>query len=160
MTPLAIPPSNIFFALQDAVAARIIGVEDFVKVQGLDVAQQRKGDILNQIQTSLQKIGLGLTVMTPEINPGDDGPCSLQVKVTVAIVENVIINSSPGGTRVPALDLVAAALGVLMNPPTGWAPDGWTTFIFKGVIVGDPGIASAIEYDLNFETRTLVQREP
>lgn len=156
---LAIPPSNIFFGLQDAVSKRIVEVEEFVGVKGLSIAQERKGDILSQIELSLQNIGLGITVLTPEVTPGEDGPFSLVVKVTVAIVENPIINQGSTGTRVPAMDLVAASLAALLNPPTGWAPEGWTTFLFKGVVVGDPGIKSAIEYDLNFETKTMITVE-
>ena len=151
--------SNIFFDLQDSVAKRVLGVDAFVGVEGIGVAQERKGDILSQLETLLLRLGVGLTVLTPEISPGGEGPFSLIVNPTVVIVENVIINQSATGTRVAAFDLIGATFGRLLNPPSGWAPDGWTSLLFKGMTIGDPGIKNAVEYDLKFETRTMLQIE-
>lgn len=152
--------SNIFFDLQDSIAQRLVGVDAFVGVEGIGIAQERKGDILSQIEMALNKLGLALTVLTPEINPGGEGPFALLVTPVVVIIENVTINQGATGTRVAAMDLIAAALGKLLNPPAGWAPDGWTPLQFRGMAIGDPGIKSAIEYDLKFETRTMLQIEP
>lgn len=147
---------NPFFDLQEAVAERLLGVDEFVNVQGIAVVTERLGDLRKQLESALMKTGLGLTVITPEISPGTQLPNQLMVEVVVAIVENVTLNQGSTGTRVSAMDLVAAAFARL----TSWsAPGGWGPLVFKGQTIGDSGIKDAIEYDVKFETSAFFETE-
>jgi len=100
--------------IQEEVAAVLVADPYF---SGVPVINERKGDILNDIERNLGKLGICVVIETITGRPehGSIGSYSLSLNVGVTVTENVLINQSASGTRKPASEMVARIMCVL-NP--------------------------------------------
>lgn len=100
--------------IQESVAALFTADPYFA---GIPILCERKGDLLNQLQAALSKLGICIIVetLTGTIEHQAVGAYALDLKVVVSITENVLINSGKTGTRKPASEVLARVL-CLLNP--------------------------------------------
>jgi hypothetical protein len=84
---------------------------------GVEIITERKGDILNEIERNLGKLGICVVVETITGKPeyGAIGSYSLDLNVGITVTENVLINQGATGTRKPASEMVAMIM-CLLNP--------------------------------------------
>lgn len=84
---------------------------------GIPVICERKGDVLNQIQAALGKLGLCVVIETLTGRPehAGIGAYSLELKMGISITERVIINQGATGSKKPASEVLARVL-CLLNP--------------------------------------------
>lgn len=105
------------YEIQQAVAAVFTADPYF---SGIPVICERKGDVLNQVNTALGKLGLCLVIetLTGRVEHEGIGAYSLELKVGISIAERVIINQSNSGLKKPASEVLARVL-CLLNPLRG-----------------------------------------
>lgn len=146
---------NLFIQLQEDTAEKLKSTNEFLQREGLEILTEKRGDILNMLEAMLQKIGLGVTVLTPTISRGDI-EFHIDAQVLVIVVEMPTANQMEGGTRIPAMDVVAAVVGTLW----GWQPDGgWHYLEFedcKFVATPWPG---TISYEVSFSTGARLEAQ-
>lgn len=81
----------------------------------IEVLSQRRGNIANEVQQRLIKIGVGVIVMLPLVTfPENDTPEIIAgLKFAVVVTENVVINVSAAGTGKAAEAIVEKAMTLL-----------------------------------------------
>lgn len=148
---------TLFTDLQQTIADRIEEViPSFTNRDGLDVVTEKKGDIISQMETRLNNIGIGLTVMTPKVVVGDfEG--RLDVDVIISIAENSTLNMSKTGYGVAAIDIVAGIIGAV----NFFIPDGtnFRQIMFASMEAVATPWQDTIGYDLTFKTSTVITIE-
>lgn len=143
---------NLFIALQESVADQLKSTNEFLQREGLEILTEKKGDILSMIEVQLQKLGLGITVITPTFAKGEI-QFHVQTQVLVIICENITNNQSETGTRIPAMDVALAVVGTLW----GWTPDGgWHYLEFEDCKFAATPWQGTISYEVSFSTGTKV----
>jgi hypothetical protein len=141
---------SLFTDLTAAIAARLASDDYFATPPAIGILTERAGDLEHTIARALQKIGVGLLILTPKIARGGE-PNILQVVLTIHLIEHVTINQSASGTKKPASDIAATAIALLEN----WAPDDiWSPLRFISMTLIDPG--KTIVYELELHTHTLL----
>jgi hypothetical protein len=149
--------SNPVTQLQDAVAARLSADSTFAGPPAVTVLTQRAGDLLNQVERNLGKLGLCAVVMVPKLEPGP-ARLELRASVMVALCESVTKNRASSGTHVPSDDLVLSVFGLLAD----WAPEdgAWRPLQFVGAQLRDPEDTSAdIVWEASFLTSARMKVE-
>jgi hypothetical protein len=106
--------------VQESVAAVLTADPYFA---GIPIITERKGDVLNQIEINLGKLGLCVVIETITGKPehGAIGSYSLDLNVGITVTENVLINQGATGTKKPASEVVAMIL-CLLNPNRASVP--------------------------------------
>ena len=105
--------------IQLAIQARLKSDEWF---KNIPVIAQDKGDITNQVEIGVSKIGAAVIILTPSADvthPNIPGPYLGDVTIIVACVENVTINRSNNGSKKNAITTAQIALGLLVPPWIG-----------------------------------------
>lgn len=147
---------NMLTALQKWVAGRLASLDLYTGREGFNIVTEDLGDVLAELEQRLAGVGLGIAVITPKISKGER-PREIFVNVVIAITEMPTINRGATGTRVSAMDVALAVCGLFDNH----APDPWASFILQEaqpVAVPDrPGFKGAIEWDVVFQTGTILQ---
>jgi hypothetical protein len=112
--------------IQDEVAA-FLKAETFLN--DIPIITEQKGDILNQIDITLGKLGICVVVETLTGRPEHlgAGAYSLDIKVGITVTERVIINQGSTGTKKAASEVVAIIL-CLLNPSRARCPAHATSF--------------------------------
>lgn len=87
---------------------------------------EQKGDILNQIEISLGKLGICVVieVLTGKKDSQGIGAYSLDLNVGITVTERVVVNQGPTGTKKRASQVVAMILSLLDDSR---AVHAWTT---------------------------------
>lgn len=126
-----------FIALQAAVVARLeadtvldvwneaVPWPASTNGQPVQVVSEIKGDIANQLTTSLEAMGIVMIVMTPlgKMRQANSLSLDLISPLKIQIQEQVTLNRSGAGTGIPALSIVALALKRL---------NAWPPMIYAG----------------------------
>src|ERR1051325_7940620 len=150
---------NMVTALQRWVADRLGSLDLYTGREGFNVVTEELGDILSAIEMNLAKIGLGIAVVTPSMTKGERSG-EVIVEIAIAINETPTINRGATGTRISAMDVSLAVIGLFQNQ----APDPWTPFQLqyaRPVAAPDrPGFKTSIEWDVVFQTGTILQTQP
>jgi hypothetical protein len=108
--------------LQDRIAARLEEDAYFKGPVKIDVLTERTGNIENEINNRIGKIGLAVEVMTPALTAAG-GRGGVEVELVVVIYESVTINAKKTGKPAPAVAL-AVLNSLALDQATG-AWDGW-----------------------------------
>lgn len=134
---------------QQLVADRI---KTFDGLSGVPVLTEIKGDVANEVDLIISKLGLCILVLTPTMrNDSPDHPAiNLNIDLVVQVSENPAINRSPGGTMQPGVDV---ALLVAQNlHRTEFSGAKFNRLNFEGLeLVEEP---QSIAYQILFNTRT------
>lgn len=113
--------------VNDHIARRIEAGSIFAD-RKIEVLTERKGDIVSTIAKSLSRLGLSIIVLTPDatISPAATNSTAVRIRprIIVEVAENFTINNGITGTKLPALDAVAAILPLLHKKPNGLQPEG------------------------------------
>jgi hypothetical protein len=133
---------------------------DPIPAKKIVAISQRKGNIANEVQQALQKIGVGVIVMLPLITfDGTANRISLGLRFAVVVTENVIVNQSATGTQKPAEAICEKVLLLLHfkpNSATGNPHARATLFqIDKNavrIMPPAPGSASLLNYTIAVNT--------
>lgn len=116
---------------------------------GVTILTESRGDILNQLQSALGKLGIVVIIETltgkPE-TPGI-GSYTIDLNLGITVTENVLINQSASGTRKPASAVVARIM-CLLNP---LRQQGLPAWIESFGLVDDSG--GLLIYQLNCKAR-------
>jgi len=146
---------NMLTALQRWVAERLEQLDLYTGREGYNIVTEDLGDVLAELEQRLAAIGLGIAVVTPKISKGER-PREIFVAITIAITEMPTLNRGASGTRISAMDVALAVCGLFDNQ----APDPWAPFLLQEaqpVAVPDrPGFKGAIEWDVTFQTGTIL----
>lgn len=107
--------------LQELVAERIRTTPDLCDGDTplLPVVTEDVKDLEAEVGKALNKVGAGITVLTPEWKRGDEFT-SLQIFVDVEIVENPSVNRGPAGTGLSILRIAQT----LQHGLHLWTPSG------------------------------------
>jgi hypothetical protein len=115
---------GLLSTLQADIAKKL--AEDSLFSDGIPVAvlQENDGDVDTAIERSLAKLGVAVTVSTPEAEQGEGGHPFVTTEILIEVVENVLINRGPAGSKKTWLDLAEGSWAILADwaPPGGWAP--------------------------------------
>lgn len=119
--------------IQDAIAKALTKEPFFANIP---VITEAKGDVLNQIERAIAKLGICVVIetLTGKTDTMGVGAYSLDLKVGVTISEMVVINQGNSGTKKSASQVVAMIL-CLLNPSRSASPAYADTF----VLVNDSG---------------------
>ena len=119
--------------IQEAIAKALKKEPFFANVP---VITEAKGDVLNQIERAIAKIGISVVIETLTGKPETMGvgAYSLDLKVGVTVSENVVINQGASGSKKTASQVVAMIL-CLLNPSRTASPAYAENF----VLVNDSG---------------------
>jgi hypothetical protein len=84
---------------------------------GIPILTEARGDILNQLQRALGKLGIVVIIETLTGKPehASAGSYTVELSLGITVTENVLINQSASGTRKPASAVVARIM-CLLNP--------------------------------------------
>lgn len=150
---------NMLTSLQGWAADRLEQLDLYTGREGFPVVKEDLADVLAEIERRLANIGLGIAVLTPKITKGER-PGEIFVTVAIAVTEVPIINRGASGTRISAMDVALAVCGLF----DGHSPDPWTPFILQEaqpVATPDrPGFKGAVEWDVTFQTGTILHVQP
>lgn len=110
--------NDALLALQTKVAEHLAADAYFA---GVEILTEKKGDIRQGIKTALNRLGLGLAVITPGVTIKKRLGRRLVFSVTIVIevAEIVLTNQSASGTKKPALAAATAAMLALDSKPNG-----------------------------------------
>jgi hypothetical protein len=107
---------GVFTTLQNSVVAAIRADPWFARIT---VLSEQIGDIENQIQRSLSKLGICAIVLTPgaSVKYADaPGPLLDPLTVAIDIVELVLTNRGNSGSKQPASDVAERIAWLLHHP--------------------------------------------
>ena len=139
--------------LQQLIAARLSADDYFHGPPPITVLTEKAGDLVNKIEAALQKIGIGVLLVTPRMERAEGGP-AYGVTVMAVITENLMVNQARSGTQKSALD-VADHIAALVDE---WAPsDIWAPVRVEGLTLteGEPTVV----YQMPLQTHVLVLAE-
>ena len=149
--------SSLFSDLQESIAERLASqLADAGGPRGIEPLIEVKGDLVTQIRQRLDKIGLGIVVLTPSVRRvPEDGDNKIEARVTIGIAEKPIVNGSKIGSGVPAIDVVSAVLGSLH----AWQPvnEKWSILQLEVIELGNVG--EYVEYSVEYSTQTYLMFE-
>jgi hypothetical protein len=116
---------------------------------GIPIITEARGDILNQIQRALGKLGICVIIETLTGRPehASAGSYLIELNVGLTVTENVLINQGSTGTRKPASEVVARIM-CLLNPLRQQALPAW---VESFGLVDDSG--GLLIYQLNCKAR-------
>jgi hypothetical protein len=143
----------IFVELQDAITARLREDEVLGVIQDLPILTENHSALLDKLAVALAKgkPGLSFVVSTPKIIFGQEGrtPETTTATISIVVSENIALNRSGSGTRLPALDAALRAW-VQLN---AWEPgNGWTRLVPISLDTID--VQPLLTYELVLETHT------
>ncbi len=106
--------------LKERAATHLRGLADF---DGINVVTYNTGDLQSSIDASVNTNGLCVLVTVAHVVPSaypTRVPFFEPVAIDISIVENLLVNTGPGGTHANAFALAEAAARALQN----WCPLG------------------------------------
>jgi hypothetical protein len=89
-------------ALQQALVSRLQQDQRFKPFQ---ILHENRLDIISEIDAAIAKLGLAITIMTPEArdsSPNIPVPIYDDVTIVAQVEENVLINRDTSGSRIPS----------------------------------------------------------
>lgn len=135
---------------QQLVATKIQGIDGFA---GVPVLTEIKGDLVNEVEMAIAKLGLCILVLTPTMR--NDEPEALAINLSadlvVQVMENPQINRGAGGTGLAAVDVAVTVAQELHYFQAGL----WSTLRFEGLELVEE--AQSIAYQILFNTRTALR---
>lgn len=151
--------------LNESVAGRLRDLGGFSQPPAIQVMTERIADLENQIMISVGKIGMCIVLSTPELSAGSS-PYHFIAKVSVMVNENVTVNQSRTGSRIPASEAALRSYFALV----GFEPDGgWSPFVPSPdapaiqLIKAQTNESPILSYEVNLHTEivlTAVVDEP
>lgn len=84
---------------------------------GIPILTEARGDLLNQLQRDLGRLGIVVVIETLTGKPehASAGSYTIDLMLGITVTENVLINQGASGTRKPASAVVARIM-CLLNP--------------------------------------------
>lgn len=145
---------SLRIALQVALAAKIQACEYFAGPASVLVIYEDLGDIENQIQRAIGKIGLVILVQTPDSKAGDY-PFIDTSEPRITVYENVVINRAKSGTQKTCPEVIHYLKAYLL----GWEPvttaGTWSPLRYVDVIPAQVD-EQPITYQLILATQTIM----
>lgn len=137
-------------ALQQQIVEWLAADEDFAGPPIVEVLSERQADLVSRYEIELKnRLGLCLVVGVPVVTSDGDDRHSVRADIPVHCWENVLLNMSPTGRRMPAADAALSAYGALVDrvPPGGWSP-----LVFRRLALGDASPNGILMYELIVST--------
>ena len=137
--------------IKDIQVAVFKRLKDHEYFSNLDPLTEEIGDLENQIDLALSKIGISVQVVTPTLNGASEnspGPFFENIPIRIRVTENVLINRSSTGTQKAASDVAEMAVALLHL----YQPDGLWLIVAESEAVKLISMDPELVYDAQLKT--------